>query len=127
MEENIDIGIDMDVDVGVVELATLIGSGFLMLLKMVTTTTNLLLFWEFCIKRLESMIRVWLAEGRVQSLPESGARNIKLTDDMQAFIKEEQEKLYNSLSPPSPQLVRKCTLTSRGLTSLLGEAKAVHQ
>ena len=45
---------DMDVDVGVVELATLIGSGFLMLLKMVTTTTNLLLFWAFCIKRLEA-------------------------------------------------------------------------
>ena len=27
-------------------------------------------------------------------------------DDMQAFIRDEQEKLYNSLSPPSPRLVR---------------------
>ena len=41
------------------ELATLIGSGFLMLLKMVTTTTNLLLFWAFCIKRLEA----WYVSG----------------------------------------------------------------
>ena len=46
------------------------------------------------------IIRVWLAEGRVQWLPESGARNIKLTDDMQAFILDKEEKLYNSLSPP---------------------------
>ena len=40
----------MDMDVGVVELATLIGSGLLMLLKMVTTTTNSLLFWTIHIK-----------------------------------------------------------------------------
>ena len=33
-----------------------------------------------------STIRVWLAEGRVQRLPEGVARNITLTDDMQAFI-----------------------------------------
>ena len=31
---------DMDMNVGVVELSALIGSGLLMLLKMVTTTTN---------------------------------------------------------------------------------------
>ena len=53
-----------------------------------------------------SIIRVWLAEGRVQRLTEGGARNIKLTDDMQAFIRDEQDKLYNNLSPPSPRLVR---------------------
>ena len=35
-----------------------------------------------------SIMRVWLAEGRVQRLPEGGARNIKLTDDMQAFIRD---------------------------------------
>ena len=35
-----------------------------------------------------SIIRVWLAEGRVQRLPEGGARNIKLSDDMQAFIRD---------------------------------------
>ena len=35
---------DMNVDVGMVELATLIGSDLLMLLKMLTTTTNSLLF-----------------------------------------------------------------------------------
>ena len=35
-----------------------------------------------------SIIRVWLAEGRVQRLPQGGARNIKLTDDMQAFIRD---------------------------------------
>ena len=35
-----------------------------------------------------SIIRVWLVEGRVQGLPEGGARNIKLTDDMQAFIRD---------------------------------------
>ena len=35
----------------------------------------------------QSIIRVWLAEGRVQRLPEGGA-NIKLTDDMQAFIRD---------------------------------------
>ena len=45
---------NMDVSVGVVESATLIGSGLLMLLKMVTTTTNSLLFWAFHIKRLEA-------------------------------------------------------------------------
>ena len=28
-----------------------------------------------------SIIFAWLAEGRVQTLPEGGARNIKLTDD----------------------------------------------
>ena len=43
-----------DMDVGVVELATLIGSDLLMLLKMMTTTTNSLPFWTFCIKRLEA-------------------------------------------------------------------------
>ena len=35
-----------------------------------------------------SIIRVWLAEGRVQSLPEGGVGSIKLTDDMQAFIRD---------------------------------------
>ena len=35
---------DVDMGVGMLELATLIGSGLLMLLKMVTTTTNSLLF-----------------------------------------------------------------------------------
>ena len=45
---------DMGVGMGVVELATLIGSSLLMLLKMVTTTTNSLLFWAFRIKRLEA-------------------------------------------------------------------------
>ena len=35
-----------------------------------------------------SIICVWLAEGRVQRLPEGGACNIKLTDDMQAFIRD---------------------------------------
>ena len=44
----------MDIGVGVVELAMLIGSGLLMLLKMVSTTTNSLLFWAFRIKRLEA-------------------------------------------------------------------------
>ena len=29
--------------------------------------------------------------GRGRGLPEGGARNIKLTDDIQAFIKEEQK------------------------------------
>ena len=51
---------------------------------------------------VRSIMSVWLAEGRVQRLPEGGARNIKLTDDMQAITRDEQEKLYNSLSPPSP-------------------------
>ena len=35
-----------------------------------------------------SIIHVWLAEGRVQRLPEGGAHNIKLTDGMQAFIRD---------------------------------------
>ena len=35
---------------------------------------------------VRSIIRVWLAEGRVQRLPEGGARNLKLTGGMQAFI-----------------------------------------
>ena len=34
-----------------------------------------------------SIIRVWLAEGGVQRLPEGGARNIELIDDMQTFIR----------------------------------------
>ena len=46
--------IEEDMDVGVVVLATLIDSGLLMLLNMVTTTMNSLLFWAFRIKRLES-------------------------------------------------------------------------
>ena len=51
IEENMDV--DVDVGMGVVELATLlISNGLLMLLKMVTTTTNSLLFWAFRIKRL---------------------------------------------------------------------------
>ena len=33
-----------------------------------------------------SIIRVGLADGHVQRPPEGGARNIKLTDDMQTFI-----------------------------------------
>ena len=53
-----------------------------------------------------SIICVWLAEGRVQRLPGGGAHNIKLTDDMRAFIRDEQEKLYNSYSTSSPRLVR---------------------
>ena len=105
---------DMDVSLGAVELATLIGRGLLMLLNMVTTTTNSLLFWPFRIKLLEaSIIRVWSAEGRVQRLPEGGACNIKLTDDMQAFIRDEQEKLYNSLSPASLRLVRNWRFASQ--------------
>ena len=39
---------------GVVELETLIGSDLLMLLKIVTTTTNSLVFWAFRIKRFEA-------------------------------------------------------------------------
>ena len=62
-----------------------------------------------------SIIRVWLAEGRVQRLPEGGARNIKLTDDMQAFIKDEQEEL----SPPSPRLVRNWRFASQ--TTILNQ------
>ena len=42
------------VGMGVAELATLIGSGLLILLKMVMATTNSLLFWAFRIKRLEA-------------------------------------------------------------------------
>ena len=40
-----DVGVD--IGLGVVELATLIGSDLLMLLKIMMTTTNSLLFWEF--------------------------------------------------------------------------------
>ena len=91
IEEDMDIdvgaGVGMGVGMRVVELATLIGSGLLMLLKMVMTAMNSLLFWTFHIKRLEAS-RVWLAEGHVQRLAEGGARNIKLTDDMQAFIRD---------------------------------------
>ena len=56
IEENmdVDVGVSVSVSMGVVELATLIGSGLLMLLKMVMTTTNSLLFWAFHIKRLEA-------------------------------------------------------------------------
>ena len=50
IEEDMDVGVAMDV----VELATLIGSGLLMLLEMVTTTTDSLLFWAFRIKQLEA-------------------------------------------------------------------------
>ena len=50
IEEDMGVGMGM----GVVELATLIGSGLLMLLKMVTTAMNSLLFCEFRIKRLEA-------------------------------------------------------------------------
>ena len=32
---------------------------------------------------------------------------------MQAFIRDEQEKLYNSLSPPSPQLIRNWRFASQ--------------
>ena len=60
-----------------------------------------------------SIIHVWLVEGRVQRLPEGGNRNIKLTDDMQVFIRDEQEKLYNSLSSPSLQLVRNWRFASQ--------------
>ena len=35
-----------------------------------------------------SIIRVLLAKGRVQRLSEGGTRNIKLIDDMQAFIRD---------------------------------------
>ena len=52
IEEDMDM--DVGVGMGVVELATLIGSGLLVLLKIVTTTTNSLLFWAFRIKRLEA-------------------------------------------------------------------------
>ena len=82
IKEDVDVGVG--VGVGVVELVTLIVSSLLMLLKMVTTTMNLLLFWAFRIKRLEASY----VSSRVQGLPEGGARNIKLTDDMQAFIRD---------------------------------------
>ena len=75
---------DMDVGVGVVELAMLIGSGLLMLLKIVTTTTNSLQSVSNGSKHHTCVV----GEGRVQRLPEGGARNIKLTDDMQAFIRD---------------------------------------
>ena len=45
IEKEINMGVGMGA--GAVELATLIGSGLLMLLKMVTTTTNSLLSWAF--------------------------------------------------------------------------------
>ena len=51
---DVDVSVGMDVGMGVIKLASLIGSGLLMLLKMVTTTTNSLLFWAFRIKRLEA-------------------------------------------------------------------------
>ena len=106
---------NMDMDVGVVKLATLIGSGLLILLKMVTITTNSLLFWAFHIKRLEaSYMSGWRkVVYKDYRKDKGGARNIKLTDDMQAFIRDEQEKLYNSLSPPSPRLVRNWRFASQ--------------
>ena len=112
IEEDMDMNVGVDVGMGVVELVMLIDSSLLMLLRMATTTTNSLLFWPFHIKRLEASC-VWLVEGRVQRLPKGGARHIKLTDDMQAFIRDEQEKLYNSLSPPSPRLVRNWQFASQ--------------
>ena len=36
-----------------------------------------------------------------------------MTDDMQAFRRDEQEKLYNSLSPPSLRLVRNWQFSSQ--------------
>ena len=62
IEEDVDVGVGVGVGVsvgvgmgmGMVELATLIGSGLLMLLKMMTTTTNSLLFWAIRIKWLEA-------------------------------------------------------------------------
>ena len=57
-----------------------------------------------------SIIRVWLAEGRVQSLPEGGARNIKLTVTCKPSLETSR---YNSLSPPSPRLVRNWRFASR--------------
>ena len=59
-----------------------------------------------------SIIRVWLAEGRVQRLPEGGARNIKLTDDMQAFINL-RFRATTAFLPPSPRLVRNRRLASQ--------------
>ena len=47
---DMDVNVGVDVGMGVVESATLIGNGLLMLLKMVTITTNSLLFWTFRIK-----------------------------------------------------------------------------
>ena len=91
---------DMDVDMGVGvgmgddyhELAALLGIPY---------------------QTARSIIRVWLAEGHAQKLPEGGACNIKLTDDMKAFIRDEQEKLCNSLSLASPRLVRNWRFASQ--------------
>ena len=55
MDMDVGVGVGVGVGMGVVELETLIDSGLLMLLEMVTTITNfLLLFWAFRIKRLEA-------------------------------------------------------------------------
>ena len=87
---DMDVGVDMDVSVGmgVVELVTLIGSGLLVLLKMVTTTTNSLLFWTFRIKWLEASYVSGFAEGCVQRPPEGEARNISLLPTIAAIGQE---------------------------------------
>ena len=54
MNMDVVVGVGMGVGMGVVELTMFIGSDLLMLLKMMTTTTNSLLFWVFRIKRLEA-------------------------------------------------------------------------
>ena len=53
---------------------------------------------------------VWLVEGRVQRLPEGGASNIKLTDDIKPSLEISR---YNSLSPASPRLVRNWRFASQ--------------
>ena len=87
MDMNMNVCVGVGVGMGVVELATLIGNGLLMLLKMVTTTMNSLLFLAFRIKRLEaSYVYGWRKV--VYRLPEAEAHNLKLTDDMQAFNRD---------------------------------------
>ena len=54
IDEDMDMDVVVGVGMGVVKLAMLIGSGLLMLMKMVTTITNSLLFWAFRIKRLDA-------------------------------------------------------------------------
>ena len=102
IEKNMDMDVG-GVNVGVVELAMLIGSGLFMLLKMVTTTTNSMLFWAFRIKRLEaSYVSGW------RKVVYKDYQKAELaTSNWQMTCKPSLEiSCYNSFSPPSPRLVR---------------------
>ena len=85
IEENMDMDVGVTVGMGVVELATLIGSGLLMLLKMVTTNKNSLVFWSFRIKWLKaSNVSGWQKVAH-KDYQKGGARNIK-TDRWHASL-----------------------------------------